>query len=112
MKKSAQLFLLVVAGLLCSTTLFGETTDPAVMTEVAKISTGGWIAISSALAIGIAAFGGALGQGRAAAAALEGISRNPGSKSAVFVPMILGLALIESLVIYALVIAFMLLTKI
>jgi F-type H+-transporting ATPase subunit c len=62
--------------------------------------------IAAALAIGVAAFGGALGQGRAAAAALEGIARNPNARSAIFTPLILSLALIESLVIYALLIAF------
>lgn len=72
----------------------------------------GWLALGAGLAIGIAAFGGAQGQGRAAAAALEGIARNPGAADKLFVPMILGLALIESLVIYALVIAFMLSGKI
>lgn len=72
----------------------------------------GWYAIAAGLSIGVAAFGGALGQGKAAAAALEGIGRNPGAADKLFVPMILGLALIESLVIYALVIAFMLVGKI
>ena len=65
-----------------------------------------WRAISAALCISVAAFGGALGQARAATAALEGIARNPGARGEVFVPLILGLALIESLVIYALLIAF------
>jgi F-type H+-transporting ATPase subunit c len=62
--------------------------------------------IAAALCIAIAAFGGALGQGKAAAAALEGISRNPGAAGKIFTPFILGLALIESLVIYALVVVF------
>jgi F-type H+-transporting ATPase subunit c len=66
------------------------------------------VAIAMALAIGLAAHGGGLGQGRAVAAALEGICRNPQSSSTVFTPMLLGLAFIESLVIFALVIAFML----
>lgn len=70
------------------------------------------IALAAGLAIGVAAFGGALGQGRAAAAALEGIARNPGAADKLFVPMLLGLALIESLVIYALVIAFILSGKV
>ena len=61
--------------------------------------------IAAAIAISVAAFGGALGQGRAAAAALEGIARNPNASGKLLVPMILGLALIESLVIYAFVIA-------
>ena len=63
-------------------------------------------AFAAAFAISVAAFGGALGQGRAAAAALEGIARNPGARGDIFTPMILALALIESLVIYALLIAF------
>ncbi len=69
-------------------------------------------AIAAGLGIAIAAFGGALGQGLAAASALNGIARNPGAASKVFTPMILGLALIESLVIYALVISLLIVTKI
>ena len=68
----------------------------------------GDIAMAAGLAIGVAAAGGAIGQGRAAAAALEGIARNPQASGKLFTPMIIGLALIESLVIYALVIAFQL----
>ena len=72
----------------------------------------GYIALGAGLGIGIAAFGGALAQSRAAAAALDGIARNPGAAGKIFTPMILGLALIESLVIYALIIAIMLQGKI
>ncbi len=71
-----------------------------------------WVAIAAGLGLAIAAFGGALGQGRAAAAALEGISRNPNASDKLFTPMLLGLALIESLVIYSLIISFMLVFKI
>jgi len=63
--------------------------------------------LAAAIAISVAAFGGALGQGRAAAAALEGIARNPNARDAIFTPLILSLALIESLVIYALLVAFL-----
>ena len=70
------------------------------------------LAIASGIGIGIAAFGGALGQGKAAAATLEGIARNPGAANKLLTPMIIALALIESLVIYALVIAFLLQGKI
>ena len=59
----------------------------------------------AALGIGIAVVGGALGQGKVIAAALDSIARNPGAAGQLFVPMILGLVLIESLVIYALVVA-------
>jgi F-type H+-transporting ATPase subunit c len=71
-----------------------------------------WVALAAGIGLGIAAFGGALGQGRAAAAALDGIARNPGAADKLFTPMILGLALIESLVIYSLVISILLYTKI
>ena len=72
----------------------------------------GFLALGAGLAIGVAAAGGGIGQGRAAAAALEGIARNPGAATKLNGPMILGLALIESLVIYAFVIAIMLTLKI
>lgn len=75
-------------------------------------STMGYIALAAGLGIGLAAFGGALGQGRAAASALEGIARNPGAAGKIMTPMIIGLALIESLVIYAFVITIMLTFKV
>lgn len=72
----------------------------------------GLIALAAGLAIGVAAFGGGLGQGRAVTAALDSIGRNPGASGKIFTPMIVGLALIESLVIYALIIAFVLSGKV
>lgn len=68
-------------------------------------------ALAAGLAIGLASFGGSLGQGRAGAAALEGIARNPEASGKVMVPMILVLALIESLVIYSLVTALILIFR-
>lgn len=75
-------------------------------------SSAGYIALAMGLGLGIAAAGGGMGQGKAAAAALEGIGRNPGAADKIFTPLLLSLALIESLVIYSLVISFMLLGKI
>lgn len=72
----------------------------------------GWAILGVMLGMGLATFGGALGQGKAAAAALEGIARNPGAGAKVMTPMIIGLALIESLVLYSWVISFLLLGKI
>lgn len=72
----------------------------------------GMIALAAGLGIGIAALGGGIGQGRAAAAALDGIARNPGAAGQIRGPMILGLALIESLVIYALIISLLLVLKV
>jgi len=62
-------------------------------------------AFSAAMAIGIAAFGAAIGQGNALAKALEAIGRNPESQSKIFPTLVLGLAFIESLALYALLIA-------
>lgn len=61
--------------------------------------------LAAGLAIGLAVLGGALAQGKTASSALEGISRNPAAAPKVFTPMILGLALIESLVLLAFIIA-------
>jgi len=69
-------------------------------------------ALAAGLPIALAALGGALGQGRAAAAALEGISRNPGAAPRIQTPMILGLALIESLVLFAFAVSYLLYSKI
>ena len=69
-------------------------------------------ALGAGLAIGVAAAGCGMGQGKAVASALEGIARNPGASDKIFTPMIIGLALIESLAIYGLLIAFMLVGKI
>lgn len=71
-------------------------------------STTGMIALSSALAIALSAFGAALGQGKAVAKAMESIGRNPNSADRIQTPMIIGLALMEALAIYGLIIAFIL----
>ena len=76
-----------------------------------KYTANAWFAAAAGFAIGVAALGGALGQGKAASAALEGIGRNPAAADKLFTPMLLSLAIIESLVIYSLVISFMLLGK-
>lgn len=67
-----------------------------------------FFALAAAIAIAFPALGGALGQGRMAASALESIGRNPNSADKVFVPMLLGLALIESMAIYGFIIAILL----
>ncbi len=75
-------------------------------------SSSGYIAMGAALVLAVAALGGALGQGKIGSSAVDGIARNPKAAKEMFVPMILGLVLIESLVIYAFVIAFMLVGKV
>jgi F-type H+-transporting ATPase subunit c len=58
-------------------------------------------ALGAFLGLGMAALGGTLGQSRVAASAMEGIARNPQARAEMFVPFILALALIESLVVLA-----------
>ena len=81
---------------------------------VAVVGTGSnyLLPIGAAIAIGLAALGGTLGQAKAVSAALEAIGRNPTASGNLFTPMLLGLAFIESLVIIAFVIAFTLTGKI
>ncbi|MGE3454042.1 MAG: ATP synthase F0 subunit C, partial [Kofleriaceae bacterium] len=87
---------------LAAAVAFAQGADAEKMEKVAGLAKNyGDIALAAGLGIGIAAAGGGIGQGRAAAAALDGIARNPGAAGQIRGPMILGLALIESLVIYA-----------
>jgi F-type H+-transporting ATPase subunit c len=72
----------------------------------------GLVAIAAGFGLGMAALGAALGQGRATAAAMESIGRNPNSADRLQTPLIIGLALMEALALYALVIAFFLQGKI
>ena len=72
----------------------------------------GLYAIAAALAIALAAAGGALGQGKIGASAMEGLARNPQAQKNMFTSMVLGLVFIETLVIFSLVMSFMILGKI
>ena len=82
--------------------------EGAVATETGGVR---WGIVSAAFVLGIAAAAGAIGQSRAVVAACEGIARNPGAAGPIRLAMIIGLALIESLVIYALIIAFIAVNK-
>ena len=70
------------------------------------------IAIACGFGIGIAALGTGLGMGHAINGALQGTARNPEAGGKIMTTMIIGLALIESLCIYALLICFILVFKI
>lgn len=105
MKNTMRNILIAMASTFVATSAFAQ--DAAASTGNA-----GLIALSAGLAIGLAAVGGAIGQAMTAASALDGIARNPAAQPKIFTPMIIGLALIESLVIYAFVIAFFLQGKV
>ena len=69
------------------------------------------LAIAVGLGVPIAVLSAALGQGKTAVAALEGMARQPEAAGQLQMAMIIGLAFIESLVIYALLMFFMLQSK-
>jgi F-type H+-transporting ATPase subunit c len=69
-------------------------------------SHGDWVAITSGFAMAIASAVCGLAQARATAAAAEGLARNPSARPGIQLALILGLALIESLALYTLVIIF------
>ena len=64
------------------------------------------LVIAAIFGVGIAAFGCGLGQGRIGAAAQEGIARNPGAAKSMFIPMLLALAFVETLVLLTFVTVF------
>ena len=92
------------------TALMVLTSTAAFAQEGLKGGATAWaIFLGAGLAIGLAALGTGIGMGRAVGGAVEGISRNPGAQPKILSTMIIGLALIESLAIYALVVALILL---
>ena|SRR5438552_2370491 len=98
MKKSL-VFATTLAALLASSTAFAA--DEVVPLAVRSP----YIALGVGLTLGLAALGSALGQGRASAAALEGISRNPGASGKIQVPLIIALAFMEALTIFSWIVA-------
>jgi len=100
----ALLFTLVWASL----ALAAEAAGPA----GAAASLGGFFSyavMAAGFGIGIAAFGTGIGQGLAINKSVEGIARNPEASGKITVTMLIGLAMIESLCIYALVVALIIL---
>ena len=83
------------------TPVYAQGLEPGVWTEVIYK----WAIIAGAGALAFAAAAGAYSQGRAAAAACDAISRNPGAAPQIRFTFLLGVVLIESLVIYVFVIS-------
>lgn len=65
-----------------------------------------WVALASGFSMAIASAFCGLAQGKATASAVEAMARNPGAAKAIQTALIIGLALIESLALYTLVIIF------
>src|SRR5215210_4697666 len=98
MRKLRMLYFAVIAVLFSATTAFAQTDNPDSVNKYKAIAAGFGFALAAGL--------GALGQSRIAASAVEGAARNPGAAGRIQIMMIIGLALIESLVLFALVIVF------
>jgi F-type H+-transporting ATPase subunit c len=99
MRKTMMMVLMVMALMCVAMPVYAQGGAPA----------GGFnwsLAIGGGLGIGIAAGLCGIGQGRATGSAVEAMARNPGARPGIFIFLLLGLALIESLALYALVIAF------
>lgn len=101
----------VALGLVMASPVFAMAAEAASSAGGRSVGSG-LIALGAGLGIGVAASGCGVGQGRVAGSAMDSIGRNPNSTGQLFVPMIIGLAFIESLTLYTLVIAFFLLPKI
>lgn len=97
------LFVFVVLGL--ASPVFAQEAAGA---EAAGSGLVQWSIITAGFALAIAAAGAALGQGKAVASAAEAIARNPGAAGEIRGALILGLVLIESLVIYVLLVSLIL----
>jgi F-type H+-transporting ATPase subunit c len=110
-RKTLLFSLMSLALLLVASVAFAEGAPAAAAAGAGDASVKMVIALAAGFGIAIASFGGAISQAKAIAAGLEGIARNPSAQNKIFIPMIVGLALIESLVIYTLVIAFVLVGK-
>lgn len=91
----------------CSMAIALLATASVAVAEEAAVGGASWQGVAVRIGLAIAAFGGALGQGKVVASVVESIGRNPGASGAMFVPMILGIAFIESLVLFVFLLAFM-----
>jgi len=106
MKKLAIVLIAFVAVLMIAPAAFAQGTAP----EKAPLNPS-YLAIAAGFGMGIAALGGALGQGKIAGAACEGMARNPGAAGAVRAAMILGLVFVETLSLFTFVVAILLYLK-
>jgi F-type H+-transporting ATPase subunit c len=103
MKKLRMTCFAVLGVLMAAMTAVAQ---PAAQTAESTVSYKGYVALAAGIGFAIAVFGGAIGQSRIGAAACEGAARNPGAAGRIQTMMILGLALIESLVLFALLVVF------
>ncbi|MBI5969982.1 MAG: ATP synthase F0 subunit C [Deltaproteobacteria bacterium] len=111
MKKGAGLFLLTTAMTLAATPAFAEAAEAAAQSSGVSGKNIFFIAVALACVFGmaVAALGAGWAQSKAIRSAVEGIARNPGAAGTILTTTLIGLAMIEALAIYVLVIALILL---
>ncbi len=87
----------------------GETAEPVAVAEAAEAAQDGNVlgskAMAAAICVGLAAGAGAIGMGLAVAKSVEGVARQPEAEGKVRTMLMLGLVFIETAIIYALIIA-------
>lgn len=91
-------FMLLAVMLIATGTLSAAETQPA---------NAHWVAFSAAFGMAIASGLCGLAQGKAIASAVEGMARNPGAAKAIQLALLIGLAFVESLALYTLLIVFL-----
>ncbi len=99
MRRSLSYMFMAMALLCIATPVFAQGGEAAA-------SGTNWVAITAGFAMAIASAVCGIGQAKATAAACEGLARNPAARPGIQLALILGLALIESLALYTLVIIF------
>ena len=100
MKRTVWFLTALASALMFAPAAFAQATGPAAGAT-------DWVGAAAAVGLGLAALGCGMGQGRATAAACEGTARNPGASGPIRIAFIIGVALIESLTLYALVVVFL-----
>ena len=105
MRSKLRFLMFAVVGILMSgMTVFAQEAAAAGADNASSVSK--YRALAAGIGFAIAVFGGAIGQSRIGASACEGAARNPGAAGRIQTMMSLGLALIESLVLFALLVIF------
>ena len=107
MKKITAIMILIISLVLVASAAFAA--EAAAAPDAGKFAFFGTVAAASAIGIGIAALGTGIGMGLGIGRAVEGIARNPEASGKIMTTMIVGLAHIESLAIYTLVVVLILL---
>jgi F-type H+-transporting ATPase subunit c len=107
MKKAAVILIALIAVLVIAPAAFAQAAPEGAKPPINPTT----LVIAVGFGVAVAAFGGGLGQGRIAAAACEGIARNPGAAGGVRAAMILGLVFVETLTLFTFALGFLLYSK-